>query len=136
MKKQTPPLPGGIQVKVYQTLEQLGTGTVKKIAQVSGLTEAQVSGAVDTFIEKNKAYICEWSFESSHSSARVIKLGRGDNVPRWKTSKGQDKIPKGDMHLLDYRQQHLEHQKFMQNFKPHPDVAAAWLLNPIQGESA
>jgi len=136
MKKQTQPLPGGIQVKVYQTLEQLGTGTVKKIAQVSGLTEAQVSGAVDTFIEKNKAYICDWSFESSHSSARVIKLGRGVSVERWKSSKGQDRVPKGDLHLLDYRQQHLAHQEFMRNFRPRPDVAAAWLLNPVDGELA
>ena len=136
MKTKDTPVSGTIQVKVYQTLERLGTGTVKEIAQVSGLTDLQVAGAVDKFIQNNKAYICEWTFETSNSSARVIKLGRGVSVERWKTSKGQDRVPKGDLHLLDYRQQHREHQEFVRNFRPRPDVAAAWLLNPVDGELA
>ena len=135
MSKETP-VSGPVQVKVYTTLERLGAATVKEIARACCLTEMQVSGAVDKFLQTNRAYICEWRFEAVNSSSRVVKLGRGDSVPRWKTAKGQEKIPKGDMHLLDYKQQHLEHQKFMRDFKPRPDVAAAWLLNPVQGEAA
>jgi hypothetical protein len=130
------PVSGPVQVKVYSTLERLGAATSKEIARACGLTEMQVVSAVDKFLEANRAYICDWKFEAVNSSSRVIKLGRGVSVPRWKSAKGEHKIPKGDMHLLDYRQQHLAHQEFMKNFKPHPDVAAAWLLNPIQGKSA
>lgn len=133
MKKATP---GTVQIAVYQTLERLGTGTIKEITKASGLTEMQVIGVVDRFIQLKKAYVCDWRFESANSSCRVIKLGNGVSVERWKSGKGKERIPKGDLHLLDYRQQHLAHQEFMRNFRPRPDVAAAWLLNPVDGELA
>jgi hypothetical protein len=136
MKSRDLNLTGAVQIKVYTALEQLGAATAKDIAAHAGLTELQVVGAVDRFIEIERAYVMEWRVASGRSAARVFKLGRGANAPRVQSNKVEARTPKGDMHLLDYRQQHLEHQKFMQNFKPHPDVAAAWLLNPIQGESA
>lgn len=35
------------------------------------------------------------------------------------------------IHLIDDKTGHPEHFKFMKKFKPHPDVAAAWLFNDI-----
>lgn len=135
MNKDTP-VTGPVQIAVYTALERLNTATVKEIARACGLTEMQVSGAVDKFLQTNRVHICEWRFDAVNSSCRVVKLGRGDSVPRWQNSKGKEKIPKSDMHLLDFKQHHLAHHEFMRNFKPRPDVAAAWLLNPIEGEVA
>ena len=134
MKAKDLTLTGAVQIKVYTALEQLGAATARNIAAHSGLTELQVVGAMDRFVELERAYVMEWRIDNGRSAARVFKLGRGANAPRAQSNKMEARTPKGDMHLLDYKQQHLEHQKFMQNFIPRPDVAAAWLLNPVQGE--
>jgi len=134
MKAKDLNLTGAVQIKVYTALEQLGAATARNIAAHSGLTELQVVGAMDRFVELERAYVMEWRIDNGRSAARVFKLGKGANAPRAQSNKMEARTPKGDMHLLDYKQQHLEHQKFMQNFIPRPDVAAAWLLNPVQGE--
>jgi hypothetical protein len=134
MKSKDLTLTVAVQIKVYTALEQLGSATARNIAAHSGLTELQVVGAVDRFVELERAYVMEWRIDNGSSAARVFKLGGGANAPRTQSNKMEARTPKGDMHLLDYKQQHLEHQKFMQNFIPRPDVAAAWLLNPAQGE--
>jgi len=130
------PISGKIQVQVYTTLERIGAGTIKEIAEASGLSDSQVSNAIDKFLELDRVYICDWRQAAGTSLSRVLKAGRGVNAPRHKDRKTPVKLPKTDLHLLDYRQQHREHQEFMRNFKPRPDVAAAWLLNPVQGDAA
>jgi hypothetical protein len=111
--------------KVFQTLEKINTGSIKDIAIACNMSELQVTTAVDTLLKLNKAYIREWNFtETSRCPVRVIKLGRGVNASRERKS---DIVNRNSINL-DLKLKMIEHKKWLETFKPHPDVAAAWLF--------
>jgi len=111
--------------KVFKTLEKINTGSIKDIAIACNMSELQVTTAVDRLLELNKAYIREWNFtETSRCPVRVIKLGRGVNASRERKS---DIVNRNSINL-DLKLKMIEHKKWLETFKPHPDVAAAWLF--------
>ena len=111
--------------KVFQTLEKINTGSIKDIAIACNMSELQVTTAVDTLLKLNKAYIREWNYtETSRCPVRVIKLGRGVNASRERKS---DIVNRNSINL-DLKLKMIEHKEWLKTFKPHPDVAAAWLF--------
>jgi len=111
--------------KVYKALETINQSTVNEIAAACNISYQQATTAVDRLLELNKAYILEWSStETSRCPVRVIKLGRGFNAPRERKS---DIVNRNSINL-DLKLKMAEHQKWMKNFKPHADIAAAWMM--------
>jgi hypothetical protein len=112
--------------KVYLTLERIDKGTIKQIAKSCGMTDLQVTGAVDRLIEINKAHVQGWDHtETSRCPVRVVRLGRGVNAPRER----KVNIIERDTSMIDTNLKMAEHRRFMKSFKPHPDYAAAWLFH-------
>lgn len=112
--------------KVYLTLEQTKKGTVKEIAIACNMTNAQVTTAVDRLLELNKAHVNGWNHtETSRCPVRIIRLGRGVNAPRERKSD----IVERDTSMIDTKLKMAEHKRWLATFVPHPDYAAAWLLN-------
>jgi hypothetical protein len=110
--------------KVFITLERMNKGSVKQIAAACNMTTIQVTNAVERLIEINKAHVSEWNHsETARSPVRVIKLGRGVN----KTRGRKVNITERDTSQYDIKLKMAEHKKWLQTFKPHPDVAAAWI---------
>jgi len=111
--------------KVFQTLEKINTGSIKDIAIACNMSELQVTTAIDRLLELKKAFISEWNYtETSRCPVRVIKLGRGVNAVRERKSK----IDSCKSISLDLKLKMIEHKKWLETFKPHPDVAAAWMM--------
>ena len=111
--------------KVYQTLERINSGSIKEIAIACNMTDAQVTASVDRLLELKKAYIREWNYtETSRCPVRVIKLGRGVNAIRERKSD----IDNRKSISLDLKLKMIEHKKWLETFKPQPDVAAAWVF--------
>jgi hypothetical protein len=111
--------------KVFKTLEIIKQGSVKQISAACNISDLQATTAIDRLLELNKAYIKEWSFtETSRCPVRVVKLGRGFNAPRERKSD----IVNRNIINLDLKIKMAEHQKWLKTFKPHADVAAAWMM--------
>ena len=111
--------------KVFKTLEKINTGSIKDIAIACNMSELQVTTAIDRLLELKKAFISEWNYtETSRCPVRVIKLGRGVNAVRERKSK----IDSCKSISLDLKLKMIEHKKWLETFKPHPDVAAAWMM--------
>jgi hypothetical protein len=112
--------------KVYLTLEQINSGTIKQIAESCGMTALQVTNAIDRLLELRKAYVQGWDHaETSRCPVRVIRLGKGSNAPRQRKS---DLVERDTSHY-DVNLKMAEHKRWAATFKPHPDPAAAWLFH-------
>jgi len=110
--------------KVYLTLERITSGTIKEIAASCGMTDAQVTAAVDRLLEIRKAHVQGWNHtETSRCPVRIIRLGKGVNAPRERKSDGRDTS------MFDIKLKMAEHKRWLATFKPHPDPAAAWLFH-------
>jgi hypothetical protein len=112
--------------KVYLTLEQINSGTIKQIAESCGMNTLQVTTAIDRLLELRKAYVHGWDHaETARCPVRVIRLGRGENAPRQRKADLKER----DTSQIDINLKMAEHRRFMKTFKPHPDYAAAWLFH-------
>ena len=117
--------------KVYLTLEQVDSGTVKEIAAACNMTVLQVTHAIDRLLELRKAHVQGWNHaETARCPVRVIRLGRGENAPRQRKLDIQER----DTSQYDIKLKMAEHKKWLATFKPHPDFAAAWLYNEPRTE--
>ena len=73
--------------KVYLTLEQIKSGTIKEIAKSCSMTDAQVTASIDRLLQLKKAHVSGWNHtETSRCPVRIIRLGRGVNAPRKRKS--------------------------------------------------
>jgi hypothetical protein len=112
--------------KVFLTLERVNQGTVKEIAESCGMNTLQVTTAIDRLLELRKAYVHGWDHaETARCPVRVIKLGRGENAPRQRKSDLKER----DTSQIDINLKMAEHKKWLATFKPHPDLASAWLFH-------
>ena len=117
--------------KVYLTLEQIKKGTVKEIAAACNMTNLQTTAAIDRLLELKKAHVNGWNHtETSRCPVRIIRLGRGVNAPRERKAN----IVERDTSMIDTKLKMAEHKRWLATFKPHPDVAAAWLFNKPRSE--
>jgi len=111
--------------KVFKTLEGMKKGTVKQIAAACNMTTIQATNAVDRLINLNKAYVSDWDHnETARSPVRVIKLGEGVS----KIRERKKDIIEQDSSQYDVKLKMAEHKRWAATFKPHPDVAAAWMF--------
>jgi hypothetical protein len=117
--------------KVYLTLERITSGTIKQIAASCGMTDAQVTAAVDRLLEIRKAHVQGWNHtETSRCPVRIIRLGKGVNAPRERKSDLRER----DTSHYDVKLKMAEHKKWLATFKPHPDPASAWLFHEPRTE--
>jgi hypothetical protein len=92
---------------VAKMLQNNGKATANTLVKLTGKPIKSVLSTLKTLHDRSKIYVAEYEFNKRGQATRVWMWGDGD----------------------DAREPITGNRK--QNFIPRPDVAAAWLRNPI-----
>jgi hypothetical protein len=97
------------------TLRQLREATTLKMQAATGLPKVTLNNVLRLLRDMNMIHVSSWDWTTSRQMVRVYKWGQGEDAPQPMIAFKDKNKPRKDM----------------ANFKPHADIAAAWLRNPI-----
>ena len=99
--------------EVIALLKHFDELSTDKLAASSGIPKATLNNILRYLRMENLAHVSRWEWSTSKRLSKVYKWGHGINAER---------------PSLDYK----DRSKPIPVFKPKPDVASAWLFNPIE----
>ncbi len=138
------------QQEIINLLQTRVNMTAAEIAFGIGSETKATSKHLRLLEEMGKIFVCEWRKGKHGVMTKVYKAGCGESVvlvnkrqdaARRALTKRKEYDPaapimpnngwRSTIHSKDYSFQHGDHVKFMERFKPQPDVASAWLFTEI-----
>jgi predicted ArsR family transcriptional regulator len=146
------------QQMVINAIQREGIASVPVIMKTLDLSLKAVKAHVQRLEQDNYIRVIDWVRGANGGAIKVYAVGAGENKPldraAFKAKIKQEKARKArtlrnnsydpfapviqnsgwvsKIHSLDYSIHHADHIKFMERFQPRPDVAAAWLANPVE----
>ena len=138
------------QQKVLDEVQAQGKATIASIATALGMTVGNSQRNLRFLKEAGYIHIVEQDKAKKLKPIIIYAYGYGEDVSRKEWQLKQDAARKAftkrntydpaapimpnngwvsTIHSMDHSMSQLEHIKFMERFKPHPDVAAKWLFN-------
>jgi hypothetical protein len=141
------------QQTIIDLLKTRTSMTAAEIALEVGSETKATSKHLRLLEDMGHIYVCEWRKGKHGVMTKAYKLGEGESVVLVAKRKSKQDAARraltkrniydpyapimpnngwrSTIHSKDYSFQHGEHIKFMERFKPHPDLASAWLFTEI-----
>lgn len=107
---------------VYEYISRKPGVLMNDIAKDTGLQLKNVNYHVRLLRRASMVYVSDWSYSSKNVPVMLLSAGNKMDV---------EKPPIREESIM----RHEKRLKFSETFRPRPDEAAAWLLNPITPSS-
>lgn len=133
------------QQEIINLLQTRVNMTAAEIAAEVGSETKATSKHLRLLEDVGKIYVCEWRNGKYGVLTKAYKLGEGESVGLVsKRKKKAGRPPKDDVVDVyiapnngwvsriigqDPRMSHADHIRYMNTFRPHPDIASSWLFN-------
>lgn len=109
-------------IHVYEYISRKPGVLMNDIARDTGLQLKNVNYHVRILRRASMVYVSDWSYSSKNVPVMLLSAGNKMDV---------EKPPIREESIM----RHEKRLKFSETFRPRPDEAAAWLLNPITPSS-
>lgn len=136
------------QDQAFDIISRRDKLTVAQIAKEMGIAVKAAGAHLRRLEQAGRIHVSEWRFTGATMS-KCYTAGFGESVTYTSKRKPKKKQPKPERKdkldeyiapndswistlYADPRTNHAEHIRFMNNFKPRPDDAAAWLFTEIR----
>jgi hypothetical protein len=120
--------------RIVSLIEQMGSATCRQLSAIIGPDRhGTVRGWVADLHCDQRIYIAGWVRQEGGCKKRVpcYRVGNEPDTPNNPMTEEPAKIAKNDPEYLSRAEVERKHERWLKEWRPHVDPAAAWMMNPV-----
>lgn len=118
--------------KVMEIIEERQGATRDEVAKVMDRSSNTVKQWIARLFTEQKIYIVDYIWQDGRRTRMpVYRVGNKPNAPMSKSREDGSMVRTMDEEAMAQAEVWRRHEKWLKEWRPHVDPAAAWMMNPI-----